>query len=67
MGLIPDGGDSEGVMLLVVLSLFWTLAALAVAGRVWAKKLKKLSFVISDYTIFAALVSHKCHLIRENQ
>ncbi|KAM0798209.1 hypothetical protein BDR22DRAFT_399277 [Usnea florida] len=56
MGLIPDHGDSRGTMLLTVLSVFWTLAALAVACRVWAKRIKKLPFAVNDYAIFAALV-----------
>ena len=59
MGLIPDHGDSKGVMFLVVFPVFWTLAALAVTARVWSKKIKKLPFAINDYAIFAAQVNHR--------
>ena len=56
MPLLPQG-DSQGVMLIAIIAIFWTLAVVSVALRIWARHIKKVQFVINDYAIFVAIVS----------
>lgn len=51
MGL-PD----RGVKLLVLVSVFWALAILAVVLRVWARVLKRQRIVFNDWSAFVALI-----------
>ena len=56
MGLIPTKGDGEGVMLVAVTSAFLALALVAVALRVWSRRLKRTALVTNDYLVLLALV-----------
>lgn len=49
-------GNPEGVKLLAVVVVFLTLAIIAVALRVWARRIKRAALQLNDYYIFLALV-----------
>ena len=50
------GLPSEGRTLLVVVTVFWCLALIAVALRVWARLIKRQPIVFNDYAAFVALL-----------
>ena len=54
---IPAHGDEFGIAIIVCGWLFQAIAAVAVALRVWARRLKKQKLVLNDYLAFAALVA----------
>jgi type II secretory pathway component PulK len=56
MGLVSDKGDSRGVMLITVMSVFWVFAVIAVGLRIWARHITRASYVLNDYAIFIAIV-----------
>ena len=54
MGLPP--GDSQGRMLIVVVTVFEAFAITAVVLRLWSRRLKKTSLLLNDYLVLLALV-----------
>ena len=53
---VQDDGDL-GPQVIAVISIFTSLATLAVAGRFYARALKGLAFGIDDWMTLVALVS----------
>ena len=52
----PSSISSDGVKLIVVSAIFFPLAIVFGALRVWARRLKRCSLRLNDYMIFLALV-----------
>ena len=48
--------DVLGIRVLIVTIVFTVLATLAVCGRLWARRLKKISLAANDIIIIIALV-----------
>ena len=59
MGFTPDIQDNGdlGPQMMAVISIFTSLATLAVVGRFYGRTLKGLAFGIDDWMTLVALVS----------
>ena len=59
MGSLPDIRDDGdlGPQMIAVISIFTSLATLAVIGRFYSRTLKGLAFGIDDWMTLVALVS----------
>lgn len=56
MALVFSNGNGQGVMLVTVSVVFEALALIAVALRIWSRRLQKRPLVANDYLIILALV-----------
>ena len=54
--LIPATGDSLGIAVIVVDAVFLSLAAVALALRVWSRRIKGQRLCFNDYAVLAAWV-----------
>lgn len=50
------GSSKEGTSAAVVQIVFEVLAIIAIALRIWSRRLKRTSFVLNDYAAIVALV-----------
>lgn len=58
MSLIPSTGDSRGIGLVVVCTVFLAIAIFAVSLRIWSRRIQKIPFRLNDYAIYVALVGY---------
>lgn len=56
MAYSPLGSSKEGTSAVVVQIVFEILAIIAIALRIWSRRLKRKSFVLNDYAAIVALV-----------
>ena len=56
---IPAEGDSRGITVVVLCTVFVPLSAIAVALRLLSRRLKKKALETNDYMILAALVCYQ--------
>ena len=56
MGIIPISGNSRGAKLVIIETIFIFLDILAVAGRLWSRRIQRKSLEFNDWSIIVALV-----------
>ena len=53
-----DSNETLGPQVVIISSAFAALASLAVAGRIWARKIKRVELGSDDWMAVVALVCH---------
>ena len=56
MAGIPSKGDGQGVMLVALSVIFLALGLIAVALRLWSRRLMKARLGLNDYLVLLAMV-----------
>ena len=56
MAGLPSKGDGQGVMLIALSAIFLALALIAVALRLWSRRLMRAQLALNDYLVLLAMV-----------
>lgn len=56
MGIISIGGNPRGAKLIIVETIFIFLDVVAVAGRIWSRRIQQKALQFNDWSIIVALV-----------